>query len=189
MVFYSNKKIQFSTFPAGTNPEVEKALSASNPGPCVLQSQNYLWDQVSVADLSQNPAGTLAVFQPSKQARLVEGAPEKIVWKMGLWLLVFLLAAGIGLSLHLTLPLREMISAVERIRDGSSGPILPVQRLDEWGSLGKALREMSESLLEKDRISLILGKVLSRRRKKFFRKRTISPSRANGGNALSFTPT
>ena len=158
LVFYSDGKIQWSSFPPLCQKELG-VLASSGAGSCLLESQDYIWSSIPVADMNQNPAGTLAIFQPSKQSLTLEGHPQKTIWKLGLFLLAFLAAGGLWLCHNLLSPLGHMTEAVEKIRDGDRNPSLPVRRLDEWGGFARALAEMAEKLREKERVALILGKV------------------------------
>ncbi|HEY5039485.1 MAG TPA: adenylate/guanylate cyclase domain-containing protein [bacterium] len=161
LVYYSHHKVQFSTFPPNANLPLERLFLASSHGSAIFSDQNYVWDEISLKDLNQIPAGTIAVFQPLKQSLTLEGNPRKEIIKWGVLFLALLIFLGFGLWLDFAAPLRRIVIAVVKISDGDLNAPLPVNRLDEWGSLARALAGMVESLKEKDRVSLILGKVLS----------------------------
>ena len=169
LALYVNHKIQFSTLPASDNADIEKTLAASaftssgpsHRKPVHLGHQDYLWDEVALLDFDQNPYGALVVFQPSKQTLTVDGDPKKALLKLGLTLillaaLLFALTAGDLLS-----SLGRLQKAANQITEGDLNLGLPEKRTDEIGRLYWAFNDMAVALKERERISLVLGKVLA----------------------------
>lgn len=108
-----------------------------------------------------SPVGTLYIFQPITQTQTAEGAPRKTILKKGLWIFLLALLACGWIFWHFMLPLDRLNSAIDRIKEGDLNASLPVQRPDEIGQLARSLEGMLNAIKEKDRISLILGKVVS----------------------------
>jgi class 3 adenylate cyclase len=110
--------------------------------------------------LDQKPCAYLAVFQPVKQTQTAEGTPRKSVFQTGLFLLLLTLAlAGLGIRYYLV-SFSRLFQSISDISRGNLNVSIPRDPWTEWGQLGGALQEMLESLKEKERISLILGKVV-----------------------------
>lgn len=169
LALYVNHKIQFSTLPASYNPDLEKMLSASgftasgpsHRKPVHLGRQDYLWDEVALLDFDQNPYGTLVVFQPSKQTLTVEGDPQKILRKWGLVIVLLALFLFAVTAADLLSGFGRIQKALLQITEGDLNPGLPEKRTDELGRLYRAFNDMAVALKERERISLVLGKVLA----------------------------
>ncbi len=120
----------------------------------------FLTQGLPLLGLDQKPAAYLAVFQPVKQIQTVEGTPQKSLFKTGLLFLfleVLLVLAGIKFYIH---SFNGLLLSIIGIAQGNLNVSISHDPWTEWGRLGSALREMLESLKEKERISLILGKVV-----------------------------
>jgi class 3 adenylate cyclase len=169
MAFYAQHKIQFSTLPKSFNPDLEKTLSASafasngpsHRKPIHLGQQDYAWDEVPVLDFDQNPYGYLVVFQPAKQTLIVNGDPKGILLKFGFYLIGLMLLLLIWTATDILIPLVRFRRSIEQIKDGDLNLAPPSRRTDELGSLDRSFSEMASALKERERISLVLGKVLA----------------------------
>jgi class 3 adenylate cyclase len=169
VLIYAKHKILYSTLPAPYNPDLAKALSASaftssgpsHRKPIHLGREDYLWDEVALLDFDQNPYGTLVVFQPSKQVVTVDGDPQKILRHWGL-LLIGLMALLFALATaDLLTALSRIQKAAVQIAEGDLNLALPEKRSDEVGKLYGALNDMVGALKDRERLSLVLGKVLA----------------------------
>ncbi len=167
LAFFSDRKILFSTLAVALESQVLKALpaewqtSGAPPSkPMTINQDPCVWNFVPVSDIKQEPSGYFLVFQPIQQITTVEGFPQKRVLSWGVGLILLLVLIGYTFSVSLLSTVRKLTLAVERIQTGDLGVALPTRRMDELGRLGRALQGMLESLREKERISLILGKVV-----------------------------
>jgi class 3 adenylate cyclase len=120
----------------------------------------FLTQGLPLMGLDQKPAAYLAVFQPVKQIQTVEGTPLKSVFRTGiLFLFLALVLVVAGISFYLT-SFNRLFQSIGNISRGNLNVSIPQDPWTEWGQLGGTLQEMLESLREKERISLILGKVV-----------------------------
>ena len=102
----------------------------------------------------------LVIFQPIKQTLTIEGTPQKSLLKTGLLLLLVTVLSTLVLLWQFMAPFNRLLAAVDQITKGDFNVSLPSKRPDELGHMARSLQEMIESLEERDRISLVLGKVL-----------------------------
>ncbi|MGH7740322.1 MAG: adenylate/guanylate cyclase domain-containing protein, partial [bacterium] len=169
LAVYVKHKITFSTLPASDDAALEKTLASSaftssgpsHRKPLRLGSQDYLWDEVPLLDFDKNPYGVLIVFQPSKESLTVTGDPQKTLRKWGLYLLIAVLILFFLAAADLLIGLGRIQKAVSRVTEGDLSPALPENRGDEIGRIYRNLNGMASALKERDRVSLVLGKVLS----------------------------
>jgi class 3 adenylate cyclase len=111
--------------------------------------------------LDGRPAATLASFQPIKQTLTVVGSPQKNLARQGRWFLFMGLLLAAAAAWQFMAPFNRLLSAVDKIKTGSLNIDLPLNRPDEWGQLARSLQEMAGQIKDKERVSLILGKVVS----------------------------
>ena len=169
VLIYAKHKILYSTLPAAYNPDLEKSLSASaftssgpsHRKPIHLGREDYLWDEVALLDFDQNPYGTLVVFQPSKQVVTVDGDPEKTLRHWGLLLIGLMALLFAFVALDLLTALGRVEKAAAQITEGDLNLSLPEKRTDEVGRLYWAFNDMIGALKDRERLSLVLGKVLA----------------------------
>ncbi len=121
----------------------------------------YLADGFPLYDLDLKPAAFIAAFQPVKETLTVAGFPQKTIAKAGLWFLLLALLLSAGAVWLFMVPFNQLMEAVAQIKLGNLNAKLPVNRRDEIGLMARSLSEMVESMKETDRVSLILGKVVS----------------------------
>ena len=165
VAFFLGGKLIATTFPDSAKNALERWAAPNKPpgidkfGPLVVNSQKYFLG--TYRDFPQNPGECWVVFQPLKQSVIVSGDPGKVFLRYGVGLLLVLLAATAWLSGSLFLSLGRVVQAVEGIKRGDWNVSLPAGRFDALGALAVSLQEMRESLQEKDRVSLVLGKVVS----------------------------
>jgi class 3 adenylate cyclase len=161
MVFFHKDKVLFTSLPPSHLEDLQKLQSSSFSGTVTLSSQPFLSGEIPLLNLQQSPTARLVVFQPTKNTLTVEGDPKKNVLEWGLIFLALMLLLGIGLVIDTHRPVEEIMTAVEKMKAGDLTAPLPIGRMDDWGDLARSLKSMGESLREKDRISLILGKVVA----------------------------
>lgn len=144
--------------------KMEKMTADGRPSPPLQLEWNqssYLADGFPLYGLDMKPLALLALFQPIKQMITVEGSPQKLILKAGLECLVgALLLAALAFWLY-SAPFNQLVRAVEEMKAGNLNSPLPVGRPDELGHMARTLQAMAEGTKEKDRISLVLGKVVS----------------------------
>ena len=120
----------------------------------------FLTQGLPLLGLDQKPAAYLAVFQPVKQIQTVEGTPRKSLFRTGiLFLFLVLVLAVAGIRFYLR-SFNRLLLSIGDISQGDMNGSIPQDPWTEWGQLGAALQKMLERLKEKERISLILGKVV-----------------------------
>lgn len=84
---------------------------------------------------------------------------------LGLLTAAGLLISAIGAGLiarNVTLPIRRVVEAVEKVAGGDYSVTVGVHRTDELGQLATAVNKMSNDLMERDRARELLGKMVSR---------------------------
>ena len=107
------------------------------------------------------PVASVVILQPIKQSLLIEGEPFKIIKKTGWWLLVLaLLAALLSSWAFVVFPFQRLTEALEKAQKGDPNVTFPSDPVTEWGLLGASLGETFEGQKEKERVSLVLGKVV-----------------------------
>jgi adenylate cyclase len=74
-----------------------------------------------------------------------------------------MLILGLWYNLSLLSPLHRIIKQINLIKTGKWNSPLPINRPDDWGKLSLSLHEMILSLKDKEKITLILGKMVSPR--------------------------
>ncbi|HVM32837.1 MAG TPA: adenylate/guanylate cyclase domain-containing protein [bacterium] len=169
VALYVKHKVLFSTLPSAFNADLEKTLLASaftssgpsHRKPIHLGQQDYLWDEVALLDFDQNPYGALVVFQPSKQIVTVDGNPKKILGQEGFWLILALAALLILAAADLLIGLGRLQKAAVQVTEGDLNLALPEKRTDEVGKLYRSFNDMAAALRDRERLSLVLGKVLA----------------------------
>jgi len=163
IIFYAGSHIQISTFPNSFSADLAKAAYAPRHSAIRINDQKFLWDDVPIDDLDQAIAGHFFVFQPIHETITVEGSALKHMNQLAVIFILIMLISGVWYSLNLSSPLHQMIKQINLVQKGKWNTPLPITRPDEWGKLAKSLREMISSLKDKERITLILGKVVSPR--------------------------
>lgn len=131
--------------------------------PVTIQSgqSSYLAGSLPLPGLDgKTVMSRLVVFQPIKQSLTVEGTPQKSLLKTGLLLLLITVLCTLGLLWQYMAPFNRLLVAVDQITKGNLHVSLPLGRPDELGRMARSLEEMIESMQERDRISLVLGKVV-----------------------------
>jgi len=161
VVFYANGHIQISTFPDNTSSDVNKAAFATRHSAIMVKDQKFLWDDVPINDLDQAIAGHFFIFQPIHETITVEGSALKHMTQLAVIFVLFMLALGLWYTLNLLSPLHQIIKQTNLIKDGKWDAPLPVNRPDDWGNLARSIHETILCLKDKERITLILGKVVS----------------------------
>jgi len=120
----------------------------------------FLAKGLPLLGLDQEPAAYLAVFQPVKQNQTVEGTPQKSLIKTGI-LFLFLIMVLVGaFSWFYVASFEVLFKSIDNISRGDMEAPIPQDPFTEWGLIGGALHDMRERLKEKERVSLILGKVV-----------------------------
>ncbi len=122
--------------------------------------QDYLVDGLPLWDIDLKPIGAIVLFQPIKQVLSIEGKPQRSILGWGLFLLLLSLAGTLGFCWYYLLPIPRMVTAVEAVQKGNLNTNFPTDPVSEWGRMGNSLQRMVEALREKEKISLILGKVV-----------------------------
>lgn len=75
-------------------------------------------------------------------------------------LLISALGAGL-IARNVTLPIRRVVAAVEKVAAGDYSVTVGVHRRDELGQLAVAVNQMTQGLAERDRARELLGKMVS----------------------------
>jgi class 3 adenylate cyclase len=161
LVFYANGHIQISTFPDNTSSDVNKAAFAPRHSTIMVKDQKFLWDDVPINDLDQAVAGHFFIFQPIHETITVEGSALKHMAQLAVIFVLVMLALGLWYTLNLLSPLHQIIKQTNLIKDGQWDSPLPIKKPDDWGNLARSIHEMILCLKDKERITLILGKVVS----------------------------
>lgn len=144
-------RIHLPTLPETTGPQATLPVTwGANP---------FLASGFALLGLDQKPAAYLAVFQPVKQVQTVEGMPQKSIFRMGLLFLILTLVLTATAVRYYLSSFNRLSQSIKDISRGNLNVFVPQDPWTEWGQLGGKLQEMRESLQEKERISLILGKV------------------------------
>lgn len=136
---------------------------APSAGPVSVrwQQASYLAGAMTLTGLDGKTSGSyFGAFQPVKTTLTVEGSPQKQMVEAGLLLMAVATLLALGFLWQFTSAFNQLVKAVDQIGGGNLNTRLPTSRLDELGGMARSLKEMVESLQEKDRISLVLGKVV-----------------------------
>jgi len=156
VAFYSQGQTLFTG--AGSPPSLR---SLSSPSTVQSGPSSFLTGAFSPPGLDgKTSADRFILLQPIKQSLTVEGKPEKSLLKIGLLLALATLLCTVAFIWLFTTPFNRLLKAVDQITQGNFDVILPSQRPDEWGRMARSLEEMIESQRERERISLVLGKVV-----------------------------
>ncbi|HTC21010.1 MAG TPA: hypothetical protein VK859_09190, partial [bacterium] len=158
---------QSQTWCTGTGPapSINYPLFLKATGPAQASSVAwgpaiFLTQGLPLLGLDQKPCAYLAVFQPVKQIQTVQGIPQKSVLRAGISLvLLTLVLVVLGIRYYLA-SFSRLFQSISDISQGNLNVSIPHDPWTEWGQLGGALQQMLESLKEKERVSLVLGKVV-----------------------------
>jgi class 3 adenylate cyclase len=161
VVFYTNNNVQVSTFPNNKSSDVSKTAFAPRHSAIIINDQNFLWDDVPISDLDQVVTGHFFIFQPIRESITVDGSALKSMTQLGVAFIFVMLALGLWYALELLSPLRQITKQVNLIKDGQLNALLPTKRRDDWGDLARSIQDMIQNLKDKERVSLVLGKVVS----------------------------
>jgi len=161
VAFYADNKIQLSTFPDAAAAEVNKTADAPRHTAIDVNNQNFLWDDVPVNDLDQTVAGHFFIYQPIKESITVQGSFLKNLAICGLVFVLAVLGLGLWFAKDLLSPLRQIVRQVDRMKEGDLTAALPIHRPDDWGDLARSIQQMVDNTKEQERVSMILGKVVS----------------------------
>lgn len=161
VAFYANNKVQGSTFPDNASADVNKTAFAARHTSINVNNQNFLWDDVPVNDLNQVVSGHFFIYQPIRESITVEGSFLKALVSWSVAFVLLTLALGLWYVLDLLSPLKEITTQVEKMKEGNLNASLPVQRPDDWGDLARAIQQMIQMIKDKERVALVLGKVVS----------------------------
>jgi class 3 adenylate cyclase len=163
ILFYTNGHIQISTFPNSLSSEVNKAAFSPRRSAIMINDQKFIWDDVPINDLDQTVTGHFFVFQPVRETITVDSSALKQMIQLAVIFVLVMLVLGIWYNLNLLSPLHQIIKQTNLIKKGKWNTLLPIKRPDDWGKLARSLHEMILNLKDKERITLILGKVVSPR--------------------------
>ncbi|HXL73382.1 MAG TPA: HAMP domain-containing protein, partial [bacterium] len=161
VAFYANNHIQISTFPDNASSDVDKTAFTPQRSAIMVNHQKFLWDDVPIDDLDQTVAGHFFIFQPIRETITIDGSALKSMTQLGIIFVLTMLVLGLWYALDLLLPLRLLAKQTKLIKEGQWNTPLPVKRSDDWGKLARSIHDMVRSLKDKERITLILGKVVS----------------------------
>jgi class 3 adenylate cyclase len=139
------------------------APSSSDSGTVTLSwnGQDFLSLSVPFPDFKGKSPWSVRLYHPIRSSRVLEGSPQESLSRIGWWLLLVTGLLTTLLSAFSFLTFKGLLHAMERIPEGGAVPSLPDWAPGEWGRLGRALMGLRTSQREKDRMSLILGKVVS----------------------------
>jgi class 3 adenylate cyclase len=161
VAFYANNHVQASTFPASASSEVEKTAFAPRHSAILMNDHNFLWDDVPINDLDQAVGGHFFIFQPIHESITLDGSTLKAMALLGVAFVLVMTVIGLWYILDLLAPLRFIIRQAELVKDNHIHAAFPIKRQDQWGDLARAIHEMIQNLKDKERVSLVLGKVVS----------------------------
>jgi class 3 adenylate cyclase len=122
--------------------------------------QDYLVGGVSLAGLDQKLMVVAVLFQPIERSMTMGGHPEKTILESGLLILLATLFFSLVMLSAFMAPYHRLAAALDQMKKGEWNVNLPTGSWNEWGPLGASLKEMIGNQKEKERISLILGKVV-----------------------------
>lgn len=114
-----------------------------------------------VASLQHAP-WSVVTFAP--EAGVGTSLRQQLHWLAGLTLAVLVLAAlvGAGLARALTVPVRRLTEAARRVAGGDLAAVAPVTGMDEVGELGQAFNAMTERLVRRLEIELLVARISRR---------------------------
>jgi len=161
VAFYANSQIQISTFPDNASYDVNKTAFVPRHSAIMINHQKFLWDDVPINDLDQAVAGHFFIFQPIQESITLNGSALKSMTQLGIIFVLAMLVLGLCYALGLSSPLRRLIKQTKLIEEGQWKAPLPINRSDDWGKLARSIHDIVLSLKDKERITLILGKVVS----------------------------
>lgn len=161
VAFYTNNQIQISTFPDNASSDVNKTAFVPRHSAIMINNQKFLWDDVPINDLDQAVAGHFFIFQPIQESITLNGSALNSMTQLGIIFVLTMLVLGLCYTLDLLSPLRQLTKQTKLIRDGQWKAPLPIKRSDDWGKLARSIHDIVLSLKDKERITLILGKVVS----------------------------
>jgi class 3 adenylate cyclase len=161
VAFYANNQIQISTFPDNASSDVNKTAFVPRHSAIMINHQKFLWDDVPIDDLDQTVAGHFLIFQPIQESITLNGSALKSMSQLGIIFVLAMLVLGLWYALGLSSPLRRLIKQTKLIEEGQWKAPLPVKRSDDWGKLARSIHNIVLNLKDKERITLILGKVVS----------------------------
>jgi class 3 adenylate cyclase len=161
VAFYANNKIQLSTFPEAASSDVNKTAFAPRHSSVNVNNQNFLWDDVPVNDLDQVIGGHFFIYQPIRESITLEGSFLKTLATLSAAFIFLVLILGLWYVVDLLSPLRQIIQKVNLMKEGQLNTPLPIHRQDDWGDLARSIHELILSIKDKERVSMVLGKVVS----------------------------
>jgi class 3 adenylate cyclase len=161
IAFYANNNVQISTFPSNASSDISKTAFAPKHSAITVNDQNFLWDDVPINDLDQIVAGHFFIFQPIHESITVNGSALKPLAQLSLIFILVMMALGLWYTLDLLSPLRQMTRQINLVKEGQWNASLPVKRHDGWGDLARSIQDAIQNLKDKERVTLVLGKVVS----------------------------
>jgi class 3 adenylate cyclase len=161
LAFYADGKIRSSTFAEIFAPEVAKTAFVPRHQALPIAGKSFLWEDLPLQGLDGSSGARFFLFEPLKESVIVQGSPKLAILRWGWVLLTTLFVLGLWYSFHLLSPLRQMTRQVREIHEGNWDTPLPIGRMDAWGSLADSLSDLLGNLREKERLSMVLGKVIA----------------------------
>ncbi len=161
VAFYANNQIQISTFPDNASSDVNKTAFVPRHSAIMINHQKFLWDDVPINDLNQEVVGHFFIFQPIQESITLNGSALTSMTQLGIIFVLTMLALGLLYTLDLLSPLRQLNKQTKLIKEGQWKAPLPIKLSDDWGKLARSIHDTILSLKDKERITLILGKVVS----------------------------
>ncbi len=144
----------------------EPAALATALGPVRRPGQSFVLDLAGRDSVTlMQPLDEAALLQVVLQRPLAAALAPYERLRLALLLLVAaaFVVSLIGASVvarGVTQPVRRLVAATRRVREGDYGGAVPVDRVDEIGELAGAFNQMTRGLGERDRVLDLLGKVV-----------------------------
>lgn len=148
------------SFPKDLGAKGDSPPTASKPQTLTLDQKDFLMGSLPLLDPTGKKTASLTVLQPIQKDRIVAKDPRKRIQGMIIRIGALSLALALAAGLFYHSQYRRLADFVERLSNGSLEDPAPSLALPEWAPLTASLRELREKNLEKDRVSLILGKVM-----------------------------
>ncbi|HVZ80526.1 MAG TPA: adenylate/guanylate cyclase domain-containing protein [bacterium] len=133
---------------------------SSKPQTVTLDQKAYLAGSQTLFDPSGKRTAFLLALSPIQKDWIVTRDPRKEIVRSAFWAgtVFFILALAFG-AFYL-FQYRKLMDFVQGLSGGPGRAPAPALAFPEWSSLQGVLEELRERNLEKERVSLILGKVV-----------------------------
>jgi class 3 adenylate cyclase len=159
------KQTSFSSWPDQGLPrdwanKLDKISSSSRPQTQTLGQRDFLTSAQPLLDPSGKKTAALIVFSPIQKEWVIVRDPRKTILGAVWGVLGVALALALGFAFFYLSQYRKLQEFTLKLSKGSLEEPPPSLFFPEWAPLKEALESMRQRNRERDRISLILGKVV-----------------------------